>query len=272
MLTIGKTQVVEAPLGTPLQTVLDHCQVPPSPGVLVGGYHGMWLDPAGVSRRRAVARRDAAGRRDGGRRDHPAAHAGDLPARRGHPDRRVPGRAVGRAVRAVPARAARRGPVPERPDRGRGTVEASAAPRASAGAAAPAPIRTGRRSSCCRRWRRSPTTSTRTGGAAAAACRPTGSCRCRSPPARRAAVAIDWSRCDGHGLCAYIVPELDPARPVRLSRGARHRHSVLDGEGRAEGGRDVPRAGIARRRRGRRLTALTRCRPPFKGGWKKEKR
>lgn len=50
LLTIGGTQVVEAPLGTPLRAVLDHCKVPPSPGVLVGGYHGMWLDPAGVSR------------------------------------------------------------------------------------------------------------------------------------------------------------------------------------------------------------------------------
>lgn len=36
--------VVECPTGMPLGAVLDICQAPAGDGVLVGGYHGMWLD------------------------------------------------------------------------------------------------------------------------------------------------------------------------------------------------------------------------------------
>jgi NADH:ubiquinone oxidoreductase subunit F (NADH-binding)/ferredoxin len=36
--------VVECPTGIPLGAVLDICQAPAGDGVLVGGYHGMWLD------------------------------------------------------------------------------------------------------------------------------------------------------------------------------------------------------------------------------------
>jgi NADH:ubiquinone oxidoreductase subunit F (NADH-binding)/ferredoxin len=36
--------VVECPTGTPLGAVLDICRAPAGDGVLVGGYHGMWLD------------------------------------------------------------------------------------------------------------------------------------------------------------------------------------------------------------------------------------
>jgi ferredoxin len=35
---------VECPTGVPLGHVLDICQAPAGDGVLVGGYHGMWLD------------------------------------------------------------------------------------------------------------------------------------------------------------------------------------------------------------------------------------
>src|SRR6202522_1237178 len=40
--------VIEAPIGVPLAAVLDICQAPAGDGVLVGGYHGMWL-PAGTA-------------------------------------------------------------------------------------------------------------------------------------------------------------------------------------------------------------------------------
>jgi NADH:ubiquinone oxidoreductase subunit F (NADH-binding)/ferredoxin len=40
--------VVEVPTGIPLAAVLDICQAPAGDGVLVGGYHGMWL-PAGTA-------------------------------------------------------------------------------------------------------------------------------------------------------------------------------------------------------------------------------
>src|SRR6516164_262822 len=36
--------VVECPTGVPLGAVLDICQAPAGDGVLIGGYHGMWLD------------------------------------------------------------------------------------------------------------------------------------------------------------------------------------------------------------------------------------
>src|ERR1700760_316298 len=39
----GRPAVVEVPTGVPLGSVLDICQAPAGDGVLVGGYHGMWL-------------------------------------------------------------------------------------------------------------------------------------------------------------------------------------------------------------------------------------
>jgi NADH:ubiquinone oxidoreductase subunit F (NADH-binding)/ferredoxin len=39
----GQPAVVEVPTGTPLAAVLDICLAPAGDGVLVGGYHGMWL-------------------------------------------------------------------------------------------------------------------------------------------------------------------------------------------------------------------------------------
>jgi NADH:ubiquinone oxidoreductase subunit F (NADH-binding)/ferredoxin len=39
-----RAAVVECPTGIPLGHVLDICEAPAGDGVLVGGYHGMWLD------------------------------------------------------------------------------------------------------------------------------------------------------------------------------------------------------------------------------------
>ena len=39
----GNPGVVEVPFGLPLGEVLDLCGVSADDGVLVGGYHGMWL-------------------------------------------------------------------------------------------------------------------------------------------------------------------------------------------------------------------------------------
>jgi NADH:ubiquinone oxidoreductase subunit F (NADH-binding)/ferredoxin len=44
----GRPAVVEVPAGLPLGYVLDLCEVVPGDGVLVGGYHGCWL-PAGTA-------------------------------------------------------------------------------------------------------------------------------------------------------------------------------------------------------------------------------
>lgn len=49
LLTVGgsvaRSVVVETPTGVPLGHVLDICAAEPPSGVLVGGYHGMWLSP-----------------------------------------------------------------------------------------------------------------------------------------------------------------------------------------------------------------------------------
>jgi NADH:ubiquinone oxidoreductase subunit F (NADH-binding)/ferredoxin len=47
--------VVEVPIGLPLGEVLDLCSASPADGVLVGGYHGMWL-PADLAYRVPVSR------------------------------------------------------------------------------------------------------------------------------------------------------------------------------------------------------------------------
>ncbi|MFH9421103.1 NADH-ubiquinone oxidoreductase-F iron-sulfur binding region domain-containing protein [Streptomyces sp. NPDC017529] len=43
LLTVGGERVVEAPTGAPLARVLALCGLGPGQGVLVGGYHGTWL-------------------------------------------------------------------------------------------------------------------------------------------------------------------------------------------------------------------------------------
>ena len=52
LLTVGgsadRPAVVEVPFGLPLGEVLDLCSASPADGVLVGGYHGMWL-PANLA-------------------------------------------------------------------------------------------------------------------------------------------------------------------------------------------------------------------------------
>ncbi|WP_084962098.1 NADH-quinone oxidoreductase subunit NuoF family protein [Thermoactinospora rubra] len=44
LLTVGGTAVVEAAVGMPLTSVLDLCGAELGEGVLIGGYHGAWLD------------------------------------------------------------------------------------------------------------------------------------------------------------------------------------------------------------------------------------
>lgn len=45
LLTVAGSTVVETPTGTSLAYVLELCGTRPGQGVLVGGYHGRWLDP-----------------------------------------------------------------------------------------------------------------------------------------------------------------------------------------------------------------------------------
>ncbi|MFI0487329.1 ferredoxin [Actinomadura sp. 9N215] len=208
LLTVGGTQVVEAPLGTPLQAVLDHCQVPPSPGVLVGGYHGMWLDPRGVSR--AVLSR-AGMRRVGG-----TVGAGIiLPLTQGT----CPLGEVTRIAAYLAAQSAGQcGPCRlGLPDvvrslnsltEGGGTVENV---RRAAGV--------GRGRGACTHpdgTAKFVLSAMEAFGPDIEAHRWGGGCGLSTygvlplpiPDGTEGRVAIDWSRCDGHGLCAYLVPEL----------------------------------------------------------------
>ncbi|MGR6321411.1 NADH-ubiquinone oxidoreductase-F iron-sulfur binding region domain-containing protein [Micromonospora soli] len=42
--------VVECAAGTPLREILELCEVPDGPGLLLGGYHGKWITPAAADR------------------------------------------------------------------------------------------------------------------------------------------------------------------------------------------------------------------------------
>ncbi|SCG49471.1 NADH-quinone oxidoreductase subunit NuoF family protein [Micromonospora coxensis] len=42
--------VVECAAGTPLREILDLCEVPEGPGILMGGYHGRWITPEAADR------------------------------------------------------------------------------------------------------------------------------------------------------------------------------------------------------------------------------
>ncbi|WP_233601132.1 MULTISPECIES: NADH-quinone oxidoreductase subunit NuoF family protein [Micromonospora] len=53
LLTVGgsarRPAVLEVPAGVPLRDVLDGCAAPVGPGVLLGGFHGTWIGPAAAA-------------------------------------------------------------------------------------------------------------------------------------------------------------------------------------------------------------------------------
>ncbi|MFB4315661.1 ferredoxin [Actinomadura sp. 21ATH] len=208
LLTVGGTQVVEAPYGTPLSAALGHCETDAGQGVLVGGYHGMWLDPAAVFR--AVLSRKGMKAVNGtvgagivlplpqgtcplGETTRIASYlaaqsAGQCgPCRLGLPDvvrtlnalsdgsgsvedvRRAAGIGLGRGACSHP--------------------DGTARFVLSAMEAFAADIEIHRVSGTC--------------GQPVYGVLPL-----PVPTGDEGRVAIDWSRCDGHGLCAYLVPEL----------------------------------------------------------------
>ncbi|HEU5028368.1 MAG TPA: ferredoxin [Spirillospora sp.] len=208
LLTVGGTTVVEAPYGTPLRDVLKHCDVPPGPGVLVGGYHGTWLDPAGAAR--AVLSRAgmrAVGGTVGAGIILPLAQgtcplgevtriasylaaqsAGQCgPCRLGLPD-------VVRALNALME--------------GGGTVEdvRRAAAIGRGRGACTHPDGTARFVLSAVEAFTADIDAHRYGGTCGLST--FGVLPLPVPTGREGRVAIDWSRCDGHGLCAYLVPEL----------------------------------------------------------------
>ncbi|WP_155884742.1 ferredoxin [Actinomadura flavalba] len=207
LLTVGGARVVEVPYGTPLRTVLDACEVPPGDPVLVGGYHGEWLDAGGAARAvlsRAGMRAVGASVGAGivlplpagtcplGEAARVAAYlaaqsAGQCgPCRLGLPDvvRVMNGLCEGTAGVDELRRAAGIG-------RGRGACshpDGTARFVLSAAEVFADDVELHRAGGCGR---------------------PTfGVLPLPVPDGSEGRVAIDWSRCDGHGLCAYLLPEL----------------------------------------------------------------
>ncbi|WP_433611598.1 NADH-ubiquinone oxidoreductase-F iron-sulfur binding region domain-containing protein [Dactylosporangium sp. CA-139114] len=202
--------VVECPTGTPLEEVLDLCAVPAGPAVLTGGFHGRWLDMA-LASRAAVSRRGfkAVGGALGagiilpiGPETCPvgevarvvrylaAESAGQCgPCRLGLPDlaRAVDGLASGAGDPAVVRAAAAA-------VKGRG---ACSHPDGTAGFATSALevfaddlARHARAGDC---------------GRPVAGVLPVPTARDEGGSRR---LHVDWSRCDGHGLCADVAPDL----------------------------------------------------------------
>ncbi|WP_017540786.1 NADH-quinone oxidoreductase subunit NuoF family protein [Nocardiopsis halophila] len=209
----GAPAVVEAPLGTPLGEVLQACGAGAGRGVLVGGYHGAWLAP-----------RDAAGTelsRAGLEQRGGALGAGVvLPL---GPDA-CPLAETARVLRYLAEENARQcGPcvrgLPRLARAFTDLAEGEGTPEAVAEAAA---VGAGR-GACAH-----PDGAARLAVSALGAFRDdiavhavTGSCRpgahgvlpLPGGTAAQARLAVDWSRCDAHGLCAHLAPGL-----IRLDR------------------------------------------------------
>ncbi|MFC0527003.1 ferredoxin [Phytohabitans kaempferiae] len=217
MLTItanGKPSVVEAPTGVPLKEVLRMCGTTPGQGLLLGGYHGKWITPEAASRAE-VSREsltEVGGTLGAGimvplpddtcplgeveRVMHymAAESAGQCgPCRLGLPDlartvsKLVEGGGGQAAVRAAAGVVKGRGAC-SHPD-GTSRFALSALEVFAEDIAAHA-----YHDGCGRRVKgvlplsSSPETEGTTGGVGK--------------------LVVDWTRCDGHGLCAHLVPEL----------------------------------------------------------------
>ena len=200
--------VVEVPLGAPLGHVLGICDAHAAEGVLVGGYHGMWLT-AEVAARSPVSRAGlaAAGGTLGAGIVLPLGRY--LPAGRGRPGGQLPGRGVVGPVRPVHARparyrplASRAGPRLRRPRR-HGYRPPGRRLRSRPGRLLPprrrVPLRAVGAGRVHRRPHRAPVPRQ---------LRPADPWRAAAAPGGATAASVDWTRCRGHGLCAHLVPEL----------------------------------------------------------------
>ncbi|MBO0776963.1 MAG: ferredoxin, partial [Actinobacteria bacterium] len=206
----GRPAVVEVPTGVPLGTILDICETPPPDGVLIGGYHGMWL-PAAAARQVPVSRAGfgEAGAILGAGAVMPLAGNTCPLGEVARVARYLAGESSGqcgpcklglpRLARAITAIA-----------EGTGSVEAlDSARRAAAGVRG--------RGACSH-----PDGAARfvlsaidafTDDLAAhlfrAGCgRPTRGILPLGRDHGGLRLEVDWTRCDGHGLCAHLVPEL----------------------------------------------------------------
>lgn len=216
LLTVGgsarRPSVVETPTGVPLTDVLERCAAPIGPGVLVGGFHGAWITERAAAR--SVVSRESLSEVGGtlgagiilplGEGTCPLGEAARVtqylagqssgqcgPCRLGLPD-------IGRAMAALV--------------NGSGGGRALDSIRAAAGA-----VRG--RGACSHPdgTSRFVLTALETFAEDVEAHLMRDGCGrpvrdvLPLPPGEDTAgsrLAVDWARCDGHGLCAHLVPEL----------------------------------------------------------------
>ena len=157
----GRPAVVEVPAGIPLGTVLDICEATAREGVLVGGYHGMWL-PGEVADDVPVSRAglDAAGGALGPASCCPSAGRPARWARWRGWCATWPRSRPGNAGRASSGCRGWRVPCPRWRTAPAGWTPWTrpAGPRRWSAAAGPAPTRTASPGSCCPPWTSSATT------------------------------------------------------------------------------------------------------------------
>ncbi|RKR87529.1 NADH:ubiquinone oxidoreductase subunit F (NADH-binding) [Micromonospora pisi] len=200
--------VVECPAGTPLADILRLCEVPDGPGVLTGGYHGRWISAESaakvlISRKGFAAVNGTLGAGimiPLGEDTCPLGEVAQVvqylagesagqcgPCRLGLPDLArsvdliVAGTTAADTVRAAAGEVRGRGAC-SHPD-GTARFATSALEVFAEDLAAHAT-----RDGCGRRVK----------GVLGL---PT------SPETVSSRLSVDWSRCDGHGLCAHVVPE-----------------------------------------------------------------
>ncbi|ACY96345.1 NADH-quinone oxidoreductase subunit NuoF family protein [Thermomonospora curvata] len=208
LLTVGGTTVVECPLGTPLASVFAQCGVQPGQGVLVGGYHGEWITPEAA--RTAIVSR-AGFQAVGG-----SLGAGIiLPL----PEGTCPLREVARIASYMAGQSAGQcGPcrlgLPDLYRSLEALVDGSGSPelvRRAAGigrgrGACSHPDGTARFALSALNTFARDIEIHQLNGTCGQPC--FGVLPLPVPGGGESKFAIDWSRCEGHGLCAYLVPEL----------------------------------------------------------------
>ena len=214
---VASPGVLEVPLGTSLASVAAAVGAGPSQAVLVGGYHGSWLapdpEPVAVPRRPGGCRRDVGGRGAGFVGSDTCALAELARVTQWLADQSASSAAVQLRVAGAGRRsAALLAGQPSAAGPARRSVGRTGRLRASGRRGAVRPQRAGgagRRGRLASGLRQLPTVRSRPAGH-----RPSGGvagvvmtrhAAPRVDPAQ--ALRIDWTRCDGHGLCAALLPQ-----------------------------------------------------------------
>ncbi|MEV2274409.1 ferredoxin [Nocardiopsis sp. NPDC049922] len=209
LLTVGGSVVVEAPAGTPLVQVLHMCDVSPGQAVLVGGYHGSWLAPDAVAR--ASLSREGMAEVGGALGAGVVLPLSGATCPLGEVERvlrYLAGESAGQCgpcVRGLPALAESFAALVGGGGEPESVLTAAEVGEGKGACAHPDGSAVFARSALAV-FAEDVSTHALTGGCG----RPVaGELPLTDEPAdRRARLHLDWSRCDGHGLCADLLPDL----------------------------------------------------------------